>query len=385
MNHISPVLWEFLVKWMTNFALFPPEASKLAPEMDALLFFEILVSLVGLTIVILLVTSFCILYSKERHPVATQIEGSTLLEATWTIIPLGLFLLMFVWGALIYFRVYTPPANAMNIYVVGKQWMWKAEHPGGQHEINALHIPTGKPIQLTLISQDVFHSFSIPAFRVKREAIPGRYTSVWFEATTPGTYHLFCTQYCGTNHSAMIGDIVVLTPDGYKQWLAGSTSGMSLAQNGERLFASLSCNACHNAKPDARGPNLANVYGAKLPLASGGTVLADDAYLRESILNPSQHITQGYAPIMPTYQGQVSEEGLIDLVEYIKNLNSNYRIQQTLTASQLSPWQAGASTSGSGASSPAMNYRPQETLGAGHSGPAKSGRTAPGVPGTVNQ
>jgi len=346
MNHISPVIWEFLVHWMTNFPLFPPEASKLAPEMDALLFFEILVSLIGLTIVFLLVTTFCILYSKGRHPVATQIEGSTLLEATWTIIPLGLFLLMFVWGALIYFRVYTPPANAMNIYVVGKQWMWKAEHPGGQHEINALHIPTGKPIQLTLISQDVFHSFSIPAFRVKREAIPGRYTSVWFEATTPGTYHLFCTQYCGTNHSAMIGDIVVLTPDDYKKWLAGSTSGMSLAQNGERLFASLSCNACHNAKPDARGPNLANVYGAKLPLSSGGTVLADDAYLRESILNPSQHITQGFAPIMPTYQGQVSEEGVIALVEYIKNLNSNYRIEQTLNTTDLLPEGEGKAATG---------------------------------------
>jgi cytochrome c oxidase subunit 2 len=337
MNHISPVLWEFFVNWMKNFPLFPPEASKLAPQMDALLFFEILVSLIGLTIVILLVTSFSLLYSKTRHPVAVQIEGSTLLEATWTIIPLGLFLIMFVWGSLIYFRVYTPPANAMNIYVVGKQWMWKAEHPGGQHEINSLHIPTGKAIQLTLISQDVFHSFSIPAFRVKREAIPGRYTSVWFEPTTPGTYHLFCTQYCGTNHSAMIGDIVVLTPDDYKKWLAESTSGMSLAQNGERLFASLSCNACHNGKPNARGPSLANVYGSKLALASGGTVTADDAYLRESILNPSQHITQGFAPIMPTYQGQVSEEGVIALVEYIKNLNSDYRIEQTLNTTDLLP------------------------------------------------
>jgi cytochrome c oxidase subunit 2 len=344
MNQISPVLWQFLVKWLTNFAVIPPEASKIAPQMDALLFFMVLVSLIGLTIVILLVTSFCILYSKKRHPVAVQIEGSTLLEATWTIIPLGLFLVMFVWGALIYFRVYTPPANAMNIYVVGKQWMWKAEHPGGQHEINSLHIPTGKPIQLTLISQDVFHSFSIPAFRVKREVIPGRYTTVWFEATTPGTYHLFCTQYCGTNHSAMIGDIVVLTPEGYKKWLDESTSGVSLAQNGERLFASLSCAACHNARPDARGPNLANVYGAKLPLSSGGTVTADDAYLRESILNPSQHVTQGYAPIMPTYQGQISEEGVIDLVEYIKNLKSDYRIEQTLNSIDLLPGSEGKPT-----------------------------------------
>jgi cytochrome c oxidase subunit 2 len=337
MSHISPVLWQFLVKWMTDFALFPPEASKIAPEMDALYFFMVLVSLIGLTIVILLVTTFSIMYNKERHPVAVQIEGSTILEATWTIIPLGLFLIMFVWGALLYFRIYNPPANSMNIYVVGKQWMWKAEHPGGQHEINSLHVPTGRAIQLTIISQDVFHSFSIPAFRVKREAIPGRYTTVWFEPTVPGTYHLFCTQYCGTEHSHMIGEVVVLTPKDYQKWLNESTSGMSLAQNGERLFASLSCTACHNTRPDARGPSLANVYGAKLALTSGGTVLADDAYLREAILNPSQHVTQGYAPIMPTYQGQVSEEGVIALVEYIKNLNSDYRIQQTTNTTDLLP------------------------------------------------
>jgi cytochrome c oxidase subunit 2 len=183
----------------------------------------------------------------------------------------------------------------------------------------------------------VFHSFSIPAFRVKREAIPGRYTTEWFEATTPGTYHLFCTQYCGTDHSHMIGDVVVMTPDDYKKWLAESTSGMSLAQNGERLFSSLSCNACHNARPDARGPNLANVYGSKLPLSAGGTTTADEAFLREAILNPSQHVTQGYAPIMPTYQGQVSEDGVIALVEYIKNLKSDYRVEQTLNTTDLLP------------------------------------------------
>jgi len=334
MNHISPVLWEFLVKWMTNFALFPPEASKLAPQMDALLFFEILVSLVGLTIVILLVTTFCILYSKGRHPVAVQIEGSTVLEATWTIIPLGLFLIVFVWGALLYFRIYNPPTNAMNIYVVGKQWMWKAEHPGGQHEINALHVPTGRPVQLTMISQDVFHSFSIPDFRVKREVIPGRYSTVWFQATTPGTYHIFCTQYCGTNHSVMIGEVTVLTPDDYAKWTQESTSGTSLAQNGERLFASMGCNACHSGSAAARGPNLSGVYGSKLQLTNGSEVVVNDAYLRDAILNPSQHITAGYAPIMPTYQGQISEDGLIDLVEYVKGLQSNYRVQQTLTTSQ---------------------------------------------------
>ena len=345
MDHISPVIWQYLVKWMTNFALFPPEASTIAPQMDALYFFMVLVSLIGLTIVILLITSFSILYSKKRHPVAVQIEGSTLLEATWTIIPLGLFLVMFVWGALIYLRVFTPPANAMNIYVVGKQWMWKAEHPGGQHEINSLHIPVNQAIQLTLISQDVFHSFSIPAFRVKREAIPGRYTTVWFEPTAVGTYHLFCTQYCGTDHSQMIGDIVVLSQSDYKKWLTESTSGASLAQNGEKLFASLSCAACHNTKPDARGPSLANVYGSKMRLATGATVTADDAFLREAILNPSQHVTQGYAPIMPTYQGQISEEGVIALVEYIKNLDSDYRVQQTLTTTELLPEAEGKAAS----------------------------------------
>jgi cytochrome c oxidase subunit 2 len=185
-----------------------------------------------------------------------------------------------------------------------------------------------------MISQDVFHSFSIPDFRIKREVIPGRYSTVWFQATTPGTYHIFCTQYCGTKHSGMIGEVTVLTPEDYKKWTEGSTSGMSLAQNGERLFASMGCNACHSGNAAARGPSLAGVYGSKLTLTSGSQVLVNEAYLRDAILNPSQHITAGYAPIMPTYQGQISEEGLIDLVEYLKSLKTNYRVQQTLTTSE---------------------------------------------------
>ncbi len=332
--HISPVLWQFLVKWLHASALFPSEASTIAPYTDALYFFLLLITLIGVVLVGALVFGFSIRYRAARNPVATQVEGSTLLEATWTIIPLALFLVTFVWGALLYFRIYTPPTNSMNIYIVGKQWMWKAEHPGGQHEINALHVPIGRPVQLTMSSQDVFHSFSIPDFRVKREVIPGRYSTVWFEATDAGTYHLFCTQYCGTAHSAMIGDIVAMSPEDYESWTKQSTSGMSLAQNGERLFASMGCNSCHSGNAAARGPNLAGVYGSKLQLANGSQVLVNDAYLRDAILNPSQHVTAGYAPIMPTYQGQVSEDGLIDLVEYIKTLDNNYRVQQTLTTSQ---------------------------------------------------
>jgi cytochrome c oxidase subunit 2 len=331
---ISPVLWQFLVKWLHNSALFPAEASTISPYTDALYFFLLAMTVVGMALVCILVFGFSIRYRRQKNPVATQIEGSTLLEATWTIIPLAIFLVTFVWGALLYFRIYDPPANAMNIYVVGKQWMWKAEHPGGQHEINALHVPAGRPVQLTMISQDVFHSFSIPDFRVKREVIPGRYTTVWFQATEPGTYHIFCTQYCGTQHSGMIGEVTVLTPDDYEKWTRQSTSGMSLAQNGERLFASMGCNACHSGTAAARGPNLAGVYGSRLTLTNGSQVLVNDAYLRDAILNPSEHVTAGFAPIMPTYQGQISEDGLIDLVEYIKNLQTNYRVQQTQMTSE---------------------------------------------------
>ena len=336
MSHISPVLWEFLVNWFKNFAVFPPEASTIAPYADALYFALIGMTITGLLLVLTMVTVFSIRYRKDRHPEAIQMEGSTLLEATWTLIPLGIFLVFFVWGALLYFRIYNPPPNSMNVYVVGKQWMWKVEHPGGQHEINALHIPAGVPVQVTLISQDVFHSFSIPAFRVKREAIPGRYTTVFFQATKPGKYHLFCTQYCGTQHSGMIGWVYVMRPDDYRAWAAGSTSGASLAQNGERLFSSLGCNACHSGNSAARGPNLANIYNSRIRLADGSTMVASEAYLRDSILNPSTHVPAGYAPIMPTYQGQISEDGLIDLVEYIKTLDSNYRIQQMMNKSQLS-------------------------------------------------
>ena len=327
---LSPVLRQFLVHWLHASALFPAEASGIAPYVDALYFFLVAMTIFGTTFVAILLLVFSVRYRREKNPVATQIEGSTLLEATWTIIPLAIFLVTFVWGALLYFRIYDPPTNAMNIYVVGKQWMWKAEHPGGQHEINALHVPTGKPIQLTMISQDVFHSFSIPDFRIKREVIPGRYSTVWFEATQVGTYHIFCTQYCGTQHSGMVGEVTVMTPGDYKKWLEQSNSGQSLAQNGERLFASMGCNSCHNGTAAARGPSLAGVYGSKLTLTDGRQILVDDAYLRNAILNPSEHVTAGFAPIMPTYQGQISEDGLIDLVEFIKNMQSNYRVQQTL-------------------------------------------------------
>lgn len=352
MSHISPVLWQFLVNWFHHFAIFPPEASTIAPYADALYFALIGMTITGLLLVGTMITIFSIRYRKERHPEAVQMEGSTLLEATWTLTPLAIFLVFFVWGALLYFRIYNAPANSMNVYVVGKQWMWKVEHPGGQHEIDAIHIPVGVPVQVTLISQDVFHSFSVPAFRVKREAIPGRYTTVYFEARTPGKYHLFCTQYCGTEHSTMVGWVYAMPPDKYKEWAAGNTSGASLAQNGERLFAVMGCNACHTGESQARGPNLFGLYGSRVRMSDGSTLVANEAYLREKILNPSLHVPAGYVPIMPTYEGQINEEGLIELVEYIKSLDSNYRLQQMMNKSALDsaqPAPIGPSDQGQGA------------------------------------
>ncbi len=254
---------------MTNFAIIPPEASKIAPQVDALLVFMTLVSLVGPGAGGLLVTASrsC---TGATEPGGDADRGLDAAGGDLDDYSAGLFLVMFVWGSVLYFRIYTPPPNAMNIYVVGKQWMWKAEHPGGQHEINSLHVPIGKPIQLTLISQDVFHSFSIPAFRVKREAIPGRYTTVWFEATTPGKYHLFCTQYCGTQHSGMVGEIVVHDAGGLQE-VAGELDQRMFA-GAERRAAV--CQPGLQRVPQRRsrmraGRVLANVYGSKLTLTTG--------------------------------------------------------------------------------------------------------------------
>ena len=315
---------------MPSFHLFPESASTISTQVDLLYFYLMAITALGVVIVTFLVTFFGIRYRKDRNPVATQIHGSVPVEILWTVVPLGLFLVAFVWGAALYYRIFTPPPNAMDIYVVGKQWMWKAEHPSGQHEINALHVPMNRPVRLILTSQDVFHSFSLPEFRVKREATPGKYNTVWFEATKKGTYHIFCSQYCGTLHSQMIGEVTVMEQAEYDKWLA-ETKGTSLAEGGKRLFLSYGCITCHRGDSGARGPNLFGLYGTAVTLGDQakvtGTVTADEAYIRESILNPSAKIVMGYQNIMPTYQGQVSEDQMIQLVEYIKSLKSNDDLQ----------------------------------------------------------
>lgn len=303
------------------FPLLPPSASSVSTEFDLLFFFLIAVSAFFVVLVAALIVVFAIKY-RRRNPddVGADIHGSLALELTWTIIPLALTMVMFVWGADLFFKVARPPRDAMDIYVVGKQWMWKIQHPEGVREINELHVPINRDVRITLGSEDVIHDFFIPAFRVKMDAVPGRWTTLWFRATKVGTYHIFCAQYCGTRHSGMIGQVYAMEPRDFAAWLASGRSTASAVQTGGDLFTSLSCVTCHKTSPTSRGPSLLGLYGSTVTLSDGRTVVADDNYLRESIMDSQAKIVQGYQPIMPTFQGTVSEEQLLQLIAYIKTL-----------------------------------------------------------------
>ena len=305
----------------TFLPLFPPNASSVSTEMDLLYLFITAVSAFFVVLVAALVVIFTIKY-RRRHAdeVGADIHGSLALELTWTFIPFVLSLVMFVWGADLFFRLSRPPADAMEIFVVGKQWMWKVQHPEGVREINELHVPIGRPVRITIGSEDVLHDYYIPAFRVKMDAVPGKLTTLWFEATTVGTYHIFCAEYCGTKHSGMIGQVIAMTPQDYEAWLSGGRSTGTAVQNGERLFTDLACITCHKTDSTGRGPALQGVYGSTVELADGRKVVADENYLRESIMNSQAKVVKGYQGIMPTFQGMVSEENLMQLIAYVKTL-----------------------------------------------------------------
>jgi len=244
------------------------------------------------------------------------------LEIAWSVFPFLIMLVMFAWGAKLYFQNYTPPLHdTFDIYVTGKQWMWKVQYPTGQREINEMHVPTGRPVKLILASEDVIHSFYIPAFRLKHDVVPGSYQTYWFEATEPGRYHILCAEYCGTNHSDMGGWVTVMKPNDFERWLAGDTGG-SMREQGEKLFQQYGCVTCHVTDREGRCPSLLNVFGNPVVLDDGRTVIADEAYVRESILNPNAKVVKGYKhDIMPVFQGQISEEGLLQLIVYVKSLS----------------------------------------------------------------
>lgn len=304
-----------------NFPLWPQKASTLAGDVDALYIFLVMISAAMCALIYTLVLIFAARFRARPGEHAEQIEGSTPLEIVWSVIPMGVFIVIFGWGAWIFFQERTPPRGATEVYVVAKQWMWKLQHEEGPREINELHVPTGRAVKLIMTSQDVIHSFYVPAFRIKQDVLPGRYTVMWFNPTKPGTYHLFCAEYCGTQHSGMIGSIVVMDPGQYQAWLTGGASGVPLAVTGQRLFAELGCSSCHRSDVQGRGPNLEGVFGRKVMLADGRTVLADEDYVRESILVPTAKVVDGYKPIMSSFQGLVTEEQLNSLVAYVKSLS----------------------------------------------------------------
>jgi cytochrome c oxidase subunit 2 len=307
--------------------LFPLGASTIAERVDALYFFLIAVT-VFFSLLIAGLIVYCAVKYRRRAPdaVGERIHGSILLEIGWTVVPFLITMVIFVWGASVYFAMASPPAETLNIYVVGKQWMWKFQHLDGQREINELHIPVGRNVKLIATSEDVIHDFFVPAFRMKADVLPGRYVSIWFHATKPGRYHLFCAEYCGTRHSGMIGEVIVMEASEYQEWLSGGGPEGSLASAGEKLFADLACNTCHRPDSAGRGPVLNGLFGRTITTQAGEQVVVDEAYIRESILNPSAKITAGYQPIMPTFQGLVTEEGLLELIEYVKSLQTTPQI-----------------------------------------------------------
>jgi cytochrome c oxidase subunit 2 len=304
--------------------LFPEQASTVAGQVDALFLFLVAVTVFFSGLIFLLILVFTLKYRRRSDADRPRaIHGSLLLEALWTVVPLGIALAIFVWGAYLYFVISRPPAAAMEVYVVGKQWMWKLQHPTGQREINELHIPLHRPVKLTMTSEDVIHSFYVPAFRVKADVVPGKYTSVWFEATKAGEYHLFCSEYCGTSHAVMGGRIVAMEPAEYERWLAGGVGEESLPAAGEKLFGRLGCSTCHRSDGSGRGPSLVGKFGRTEKLTSGETIAVDESYLRESILNPQGKIVAGYPPIMPTFKGLVTEDQLVQLLAYLKSLKTD--------------------------------------------------------------
>ncbi len=311
---------------MWNFPLFPEQGSSTARSVDALMLFEVGVLLFFSLFVLMLILVLGIRYRRGNRVDRSHAPShSNLIEAIWIGVPFAISMVMFAWSAQVFFELYSVPADAIEIPVVGRQWMWKVQHPEGKKEINELHIPVGQAVKLKMISQDVIHSFYVPAFRVKQDVLPGRYTEMWFRPDTVGKYHLFCTEYCGTEHSVMGGWVYVMEPADYERWLSeGSES--SLAREGAKLFVQNNCAGCHGAQQVVKAPRLEGVYGSQVPILANGQVdfvTADDRYIRDSILLPKSQVVAGYEPLMPSYQGQIEEEDLLKIIAYIKSIGQD--------------------------------------------------------------
>jgi cytochrome c oxidase subunit 2 len=356
---------------LADFPLFPEQASTFAGPMDTLFIF-LCVLTGGVSLLVFLVI-FYLAVKYRRTPenqLAQDYEPPKALEITWIVVPAIIFMGIFVWGSWVYFELARVPDNALEIYATGKQWMWKFQHATGQREINTLHVPVNRAVRITMASEDVIHSLFFPYFRTKMDVLPNRYRTMWFQATKTGRYHIFCAEYCGTLHSGMVGWVEVMEPTAYQQWLAGGSEG-SLASQGEKLFQKYACNTCHTNDSTGRGPALIGLYGNNVTLSDNSIVKADDNYIRESILNPRAKVVKGFSPIMPTFQGQVSEEDLLKLLSYVKSLGAQRQAVMPVETQQSFQTNAGAPTN------PGAGVTPQAQPPAAAPAPAPT-TTAPG-------
>jgi len=307
----------------SGFSLFPTQASTLAPEVDNLYLGIVAITAFFAVVVVIFVVYFAIKYRDDTgEKVGAPITGSMPLELGWSLIPFFISIGIFVWASVVFFHIVRAPDQTLDIYSTGKRWMWRFQHIDGQREINELHVPVGRPVRVVFTSEDVLHDLFIPAFRVKADAVPGRYSAIWFEPTQVGQYHIFCAEYCGTRHSGMIGTVYVMEQADYQAWLSGGggLTGGTMLQQGEALFTQLACVTCHLPDGTGRGPSLVGVFGSTVTLDNGSTVTADETYLRESILTSQAKTVKGFEHIMPTFQGLINEDGVAALIEYIKSM-----------------------------------------------------------------
>ncbi len=310
-------------------AIWPQAASSAAHQADYLILCFTLITLLLTVPIFVSITYFAFRYRKDRQVNRQTSENrSNAIELSWMLIPFALTLIFFAWGARLFAEQNNPPADALQITAIGRQWMWKFQHPGGQSEINDLHVPEGQPVVIRMISQDVIHALYIPALRIQMDTIPDRYTQIWFKADKTGSFHLFCSEYCGTDHSEMGGTLTIMTPADYQKWLTNTPAGGTTIAAGETLFMSYGCSGCHRSGSTAKAPSLVGLFGRPVPLEGGGFVTADESYIRDKILEPNKSKIAGYKQIMPAYQGKIAEDDLIRLVSYVKSLGSSKEASQ---------------------------------------------------------
>jgi len=319
-----------------SFQFWPDLASNFAFDVDLLYGFLLLVTAFFSVLICTMVIGFALYYRRGRKVNRKLGHHSNFTEVIWASVPFVLVMIMFVWGAALFYKMQTPPENTLDIEVVGKQWMWKAQHPSGRQEINSLHVPLGQAVRLRMISEDVIHSFYVPAFRVKQDVLPAYFTQLWFEPTKVGKYHLFCAEYCGNEHSMMIGSVTVMDPEEYSRWVEEGTPEAP-AVAGERLFTQFQCDSCHRGDGTGNGPSLAGIVGKMRPLKGGSTAVANDQYLRDSILNPHKQILAGYDAMMPAFQGQLTESDSLAIIAYLKSLSHSPGPENAVSMQDLNP------------------------------------------------